>query len=127
MNRRIRFLAALLALIGFSAYFAQSPVAAACTTDMVSMNATAGDPHAGMNHAAAPAAETVPANDDSTPGTTSCPMGMIAGNNCSVAATLPAGVSTAHSSAPGHEDGVKTARTVASLLLVHAFFHPPRA
>jgi hypothetical protein len=129
MNRRIRFLAALLALIGFTAYFAENLVAASCVPGMETATAAmAGhathdaDAHAGMDHSA----PAEPADDTQT-GLPHCPLGMPAGSTCVVAATLPAPAVATYAPAPAYEHEVFSSYAGVDLLLVHAFFRPPRA
>lgn len=120
MYRRIRFLAALLALMGFTAYVAESLVTSSCLPGMPAMAGMAATPdsHDGMHHPA-------PAPAESDTETSHCPLGMVGGNAC-VVAVLPPPTSAAR--LPGAEL-VKNASATADApheLFVRTLFHPPR-
>lgn len=130
MNRRIRVLAALLALFALSAYFAESVVAASCLPGSGSGHERiVGDgadlaAHGGMHHAPVAPSEGTP---DPRPEAPACPLGMTGAGSSCVAASLP-----------GAADAVRpltaTVRSVPLLsdqsrdrLLVSAHFRPPRS
>jgi hypothetical protein len=84
MNRRLRVLGALLALLAFSAYFAEGVRAAACMPGMDDHGAehASVDAHAGMNHGSS-------GDTDEAPDSPRCPLGMAGTGSC-VAVSLPA-------------------------------------
>jgi hypothetical protein len=119
-------LAALVALVGFSAYFAQGLVASSCMPDMAAhgamgdVAATDGGMHAAAGHAA-PGTESDPA----APAAPLCP-DMIGGSSC-VAFSLPGVTETVRLVAATHESTFLLLETSPDLLLAGSFFRPPRA
>jgi hypothetical protein len=136
MNRRIRFVAALIALVGFTAYFAESLVASACVPvdDMATSVGAAGSAaeghgvsHAGGHHAATAgttdAAER-PAGSD--PVGTHCPLAMPGGSSCTIAATLPAPAASMNVLDHAYHQSTPIIERAIGLLAVNPFFRPPR-
>lgn len=119
MNRRFRSLAALLALVGFTAFFAENLVAMSCTAPEAGAEATM---HADAHHPA-------PASGDSEPDTPApqdCPL-VMAGGSCLMAVTLPAGsspVKVPESAGPANAISVNDA---ADELVIRTLFHPPKS
>jgi hypothetical protein len=120
MNRRIRLLAALLALIGFTAYFAESLVAMSCIAEApAGETSAAAASYDGVHHA--PHAPAEP--DADVP---HCPLGMAGGSSCLVPATLPVAASAARVPGPEAEPSVAAIADAAHSLFVRTLFHPPR-
>jgi len=113
MNRRFRTAGALIALLAFSAYFAESVQALACGPDMA----------AGAHHAQHDGHGDAP---EQAPTGTDCPHDMLMSGACSIA-FLPAPAAPVGMYAP-HEVVLPGAAPVAIDLLIAAPpFHPPRA
>jgi hypothetical protein len=121
MTRRFRIVAALFALVAFSAYYAEGVVAVFCVTDSphhaeMTLSHAAGDAHAAAAHEA-------PAEGSHR---SECPLSMGGGMTCApvsvpaaAAAMLPMPAST--------ERTVVPAEFNIQLLLTHSLYHPPRA
>jgi hypothetical protein len=133
MNPRFRFLAALLALFAFSAYFAEGVWAAMCPPGMeagshaaaeIAESAAHGGAHAGMHHAPAPSSdESEPSPSDSAP----CPLGMPGAGGSCVAVSLPALTAVMQSGPVVHAPVIGLLDSTHDRLLVAAHFRPPRA
>jgi hypothetical protein len=130
MNRRIRVLAALLALFAFSAYFGESVWAALCPPGMDAHAAHAGevadaaDAHAGMHHAP-PAPEADPGSTRSD--APACPLGMAGAGGSCVGVSLPARTDVLVPAPAEHATASIPLDDSHDLLLVAAHFRPPRA
>jgi hypothetical protein len=128
MNRLIRRLAALLALTAFTAYFAESVVAAFCVpapdSEQVAMDHTGhSGGHAGHGyHGSAPEAPDSDGSHDSH-----CPLGMAAGGSGCVAASLPARVAVEYVVPAAHEAAYTAQQVGVELLVTRTLYHPPRA
>jgi hypothetical protein len=124
MIRRFRFLAALLALVAFSAYFAEGVVAAACAPGSPQHAEIATDtPHGTAGHSHGAPAHEAPAE---SPHQSQCPFGMGGSMTC-VAAPLP-GTAIAVQPSPASNEGTFIPQQVSiALLLVHPLYQPPRA
>jgi hypothetical protein len=122
MNRRIRFLAALLALFAFSAFLAEEVWATMCPPDMVEVEMEVGEatPHGGHHHGGG---ESDP-DDVESP---ECPLMAIPGTGCA-SVTLPA-------IQPGSASPVAGSLTLQpvshdrlhDLVSIHGLFRPPIA
>jgi hypothetical protein len=128
MNRRLRSLAALLALFALSAYIGESVWASTCPPGM-EMPATMDDgiqepgAHPGMHHVPAPA----PGDPDSSPSNEPpCPLGMAGAGSSCVAAPLPAATTTMAHGALAHAATPLFLDSTHDRLLVAAHFRPPR-
>ena len=119
MNRRLRLVGALVALLAFSAYFAEGVWASACMPAMDDGSAAhAMDTHAGMDHGAPPA-DDAPAPE--------CPLGMtLMGGSC-VAVSLPASVDVSAPAVESSSAALAAADDVHDSLLTAGHFRPPRA
>jgi hypothetical protein len=123
MNRRVRSLVALLALIGFTALFAESLVAMSCVpAGTVEQETAASAMHDGMHHPAPTSSD--PGSDTGMP--QHCPMAM-AGTSCAAPATLPVAMSVSAAPVPASEPSVVDLGDFAHELIVRTFFHPPRS
>lgn len=121
MNRRIRGLAALLALIGFTAFFAEGLLAVSCGAPAaVATEAAAAHAHDGMHHPA-------PAPAESGSDAPQCPMGMAGGTSCLASATLPTNGPSARVPGIETEQGMAATADAALDLIVRTPFHPPRS
>jgi hypothetical protein len=129
MNRRLRFLAALLALFALSAYVGESVWASTCPPGMATPATTDGDlpepgAHAGMHHGSAPASgDADPPRPDAPP----CPLGMAGAGSSCVAAPLPAAATAMAQAALAHAATPLFLDSTHDRLLVAAHFRPPRA
>ncbi|MBA2670054.1 MAG: hypothetical protein H0U67_06780 [Gemmatimonadetes bacterium] len=129
MNRRIRSLAALLALFALSAYFGESVWASVCPPGM-DTHAVLGDgtpdegTHAGMNHG--PVQST---GDSESPRSDApvCPFGMTGAGSSCVAASLPAPTTTLADPVPGFAVPRFFLDGTHDRLLTAQHFRPPRA
>ncbi|CAN5731583.1 hypothetical protein BH23GEM9_BH23GEM9_20420 [soil metagenome] len=128
MNRRVRSLVALLALIGFAAFFAESLVAMSCMPadrverEAAGQEAAVSPMHDGMHH-------PVPTSSDSGSDTGTpqhCPLAMTS-SSCAAPATLPVAMSVAHAPVPASEPSMIDFADVAHELIVRTLFHPPRS
>jgi hypothetical protein len=119
MNGRVRFLAALLALVGFTALFAESLVAMSCMPG-TTVGGIAVATHDGM-HDPAPS----PESESKTQMPQHCPLPM-AGNICAAPATLPAATWEARDPASVRDPAIVAVVDAASELLSRTLFHPPR-
>lgn len=121
MNRRIRFLGAILALVALSAYFAESVRAWLCLPGM-DMNTTVeaySDGHAGMNHT--PAQDSEP-----TRGVQDCPLGMAGmGSSCTLV-LLPPVTTTLRAAHVAEIGGSVFVDGLHDRLVATAQFRPPR-
>lgn len=128
MHRRFRFLAALLALVAFSAYFAEGVLAAFCAPESsvhaeVVMDSADGPYHGSSHGSHEPAAHEAPAEGSHQ---SHCPFGMGGGMTC-VAASLP-GNATVVAPPPSSPEGTYVPQQVTvALLLANSLYHPPRA
>jgi hypothetical protein len=123
MNRRFRSLAALLALVAFSGYFAEGVLAVFCAPASSHAEMAMASAHAPDGHAHGPAGHEAPADDSHQ---SHCPLGMAGGMSC-VAASLP-GTVVAVEALPASSEGAFAPQQVTTLLLlVHSPYHPPRA
>jgi hypothetical protein len=123
MNRRFRFLAALLALVAFSAYFAEGVLAGVCppeSSQHAELTAHAAHGPAGESHG--PGAHEAPAEGSHQ---SHCPFGM-GGMTC-VAASLPGNVNVVEPPPSGAEGAFVPQQVTIALLLVRPLYHPPRA
>lgn len=134
MNRRLRLLAALLALFAFSAYFAEGVYASLCPPGMDSQSAAAGmtsehgsqhGHHGALHHSApSPSDDPGPAGSDAP----ACPLGMAgAGGSSCVSVSLPAAAGAMSLTAPIPSAAAVHLDTTHDRLLVAAHFRPPRA
>jgi hypothetical protein len=126
MTRRFRTVAALFALVAFSAYYAEGVLAVFCVTDSphhaeMIVSHAAGDAHAAATHGA-------PVHEAPAEGShkSQCPLSMGGGMTCApvsvpaaAAAMLPVPASTERALVP--------AQFNIQLLLTHSLYHPPRA
>jgi hypothetical protein len=124
MDRRFRSLAALLALVAFSGYFAEGVLAVFCAPDSsqqaeIAMAAA----HAPNGHAHGPAEHEAPADESHQ---SHCPFGMGGGMSC-VAASLPGTVFAVDALPASSEGAFAPQQVTVVLLLVHSPYHPPRA
>jgi hypothetical protein len=127
MNRRVRLLGALLALVAFSAYFTESVVAAFCAPagDHATQHAVSHAPAAGAEHVHADETDD---SDAASPGTShesGCPLGM-SGTTC-VAVSLPTIASSVQILPTAGEADFVRDQSGTTLLLIHTLYHPPRA
>jgi hypothetical protein len=133
MSKRVRYYGAILSLVAFSAFFAESVWAATCDPDMGSTMAhgaaaASAEPAApgGMpvhDHAAHP--DPAPAGnggDDAA----SCPLVMAGAGGC-VSSTLGAAAGTVRFPPPQSHLTRLGAVAHAELLVALTLFHPPRA
>ena len=120
MNRRLRLLGALVALLAFSAYFAEGVWASVCMPGMENAAAAhAMDPHAGMDHGAPTPSDDAPAPD--------CPLGMtVMGGSC-VAVSLPSTVEVPAPAVESSTAALASGDDVHDSLLTASHFRPPRA
>ena len=120
MNRRLRLLGALVALLAFSAYFAEGVWASVCMPGMEDGTAAhAADAHAGMNHGAPSPSDDAPAPD--------CPLGMtVMGGSC-VAVSLPSSVEVPAPAAESSTAALASGDDGHDSLLTASHFRPPRA
>jgi hypothetical protein len=122
MHRRIRFLAALLALFAFSAFLAEEVWATMCPPDSVQVEMELGEAtHHGSHHHGG--GEADPDGTEST----DCPLMAISGAGC-VSVTLPA----IQLGSPSPVAGSLTLRPVDldrlhDLVVIHGLFRPPIA
>jgi hypothetical protein len=129
MSRRLRFLAALLALFAFSAYFAEGVWASLCLpgsethTSMV-VGASDHGAHAGMNHAPGESSDDPGSPRSDAP---PCPLGIAGAGSSCVAVSLPAAVTTVAQVAPGYAGAPLFLDSTHDLLVVASHFRPPRA
>jgi hypothetical protein len=129
MRGRLRFLAALLALFAFSAYFAEGVWASLCLPGAESHAMIADNPaehgsSAGSHHAPAQTSgESESAGSDAPP----CPLGMTGAGSSCVAVSLPAVVDTMAPALPAHSVVHLLLDSTHDLLLVASHFRPPRA
>jgi hypothetical protein len=129
MNRRIRFLAALLALFAFSAYFGESVWASVCPPGMETQGApgaAASDEgsHAGMYHGPLPSTEDPEHPRSDAP---VCPSGIMSAGSSCVAASLPAVTVTLADPALGYAVPPFFLDGTHDRLLIALHFRPPRA
>jgi hypothetical protein len=122
MNRRLRFLSALLALVAFSAYFAESVVALSCAPGTEQVAVAAAGAHAGHStgHDADPESQRSDRSHDS-----SCPMN-VGGATC-VAVSLPGATASVQLQPSAADAEFTRDATGAALLLIRTLYHPPRA
>lgn len=154
MNRRLRLVGALVALLAFSAYFAEGVWAAACLPGMedhASAHASAGmnhdspdtssghdspdahQPH-GASHASADAAAAdaaaaleTPAETPNAPDAPRCPLGMTGMGSTCVAASLPALVAAQVPALESSTVVLPAADALHDSLFTASHFRPPRA
>lgn len=120
MNRRLRLLGALVALLAFSAYFAEGVWASVCMPGMDDAAAAhATDAHAGMNHGAPSPSDDAPAPD--------CPLGMTGMGSSCVAVSLPSAVEVPAPAVESSTAALTSADDVHDSLLTASHFRPPRA
>ncbi|HSK19807.1 MAG TPA: hypothetical protein VK912_11725 [Longimicrobiales bacterium] len=119
MNRRLRLLGALVALLAFSAYFAEGVWASVCMPGMDEAAAHAMDAHAGMNHGA-------PSPSDDTP-VPDCPLGMTSMGSSCVAVSLPSSVEVPAPALESATAAVTSGDDIHDSLLTTSHFRPPRA
>jgi hypothetical protein len=129
MNRRVRVLSALLALLAFSAYFAESVMASSClpgggAEHVVASGIPGVGMHGGMNHTPSDPSD---GSRESHPDSPSCPIGMMGTGGSCVAASLPARADAVRPMAPNHNALFPGSDQNHGLLLVAAHFRPPRA
>lgn len=126
MNRRLRLVGALVALMALSAYFAEGVWASMCMPGMdgEAPAHAAMDAHTGMSHAA-----HAPADDSSRPDTEApdCPLGMAGMGSSCVVVLLPAPVESPVPSVETAAAGQSFADSLHDSLLAAAHFRPPRA
>jgi hypothetical protein len=126
MNRRFRIVAALFALVAFSAYYAEGVLAVFCVSDSshhaeMTISHAAGEAHTATSHESA--SHEAPAEGSHKP---HCPLSMDGGMTCapvSVPAVAAAVVPTPAST----ERALTAAEFNIQLLLSHSLYHPPRA
>jgi hypothetical protein len=129
MRGRLRFLAALLALFAFSAYFAEGVWASLCLPGAESHAMIADNPaehgsSAGSHHAPAQTSgESESAGSDAPP----CPLGMTGAGSTCVAVSLPAVTNPMAPALPAHSVVHLILDSTHDLLLVASHFRPPRA
>lgn len=132
MRRRFRILTALLALLAFTAYFAESVAAALCAPDAAvhGTGAVRSDtserdaaPRAHADHDAHGPASEAPPDERHDAG---CPFGMAGGTTCS-AATLPAQVPAAGAVPSVFDAAYSTQPSELDRLIPRTLYRPPRA
>lgn len=121
MSRRFRFVAALMALVAFSAYFAEGVLAIFCVPDSphhteVSMDHAGGEAHA-------PATHDAPTEESHMP---QCPFSMGGGMTCAPV-SMPAAAAAIVPRPASSESAFVPAELNIQLLLAHSLYHPPRA
>jgi hypothetical protein len=121
MTRRFRKLAALSALVAFTAYYAEGVLAVFCVTDSpdhaaMTVSDAAGDAHA-------PASHDAPAEGSHT---SECPPGMGGGTTCAPV-SVPAAAAVMLAMPASSERADVPAEFNTQLLLAHSLYHPPRA
>jgi hypothetical protein len=130
MNRRIRFLAALLALFAFSAFLAEEVWASMCGPDgsgagvhAVMEHAPATDPHGAECHEDAGEAPGAPASPDAP----DCPLMLFAGAGC--ASVTLAGQSTSLAPFSTTDSLLRPVDLdrLHDLVVIHGLFRPPIA
>jgi hypothetical protein len=139
-------MAALFALVAFSAYYAEGVLAIFCVTDSphheeMTVSHAAGDAHAAGAHeagthwaatdgAGADAAPTHAAGTGTAPAegshTSQCPLGMGGGVTCAPA-SVPAVAAAMLPTPASAERAVVPAEFNIQLLLAGSLYHPPRA
>jgi hypothetical protein len=124
MRSRFRTLAALLALLAFSAYFAEGVWTSLCLPGA--------ETHVHMAIDAAHHGSHAPAQDSGDPDPSrsdapSCPLGMTGMGSSCVVASLPASTSTIAQAAPEHAEIPLFLDSTHDRLLVASLFRPPRA
>lgn len=129
MNRRFRLLAALTVMVAFSAYFAEGVIAVFCTSVQgmeTVVQAEAG--HHGSGHGT-DHGQDAPGSEAPSQGTSHeshCPLGMGGGASC-VAVSLPGSAAAVQDVPAGYEMEHAASQAGVELLLIHTFYHPPRA
>jgi hypothetical protein len=118
MNRRVRFLAALLALVGFTALLAENLVAMSCMPANVSDDTGM---HAGLQHAT----HAAPENEPEDPAPQHCPL-VMAGGSCLVPVILPAATSYVKVPESARRADPASVPDAADELVVRTLFHPPK-
>jgi hypothetical protein len=121
MHRRLRSPVALLALVGFTALFADSLMAMSCVPAGTVGQETAVSPlNNGMHHPV-----STSAHSESESGMPQhCPLAM-AGISCAAPASLPVTVSVFRASAPDGEVAVIDPDDPSHELIIRTLFHPP--
>lgn len=122
MNRRLRLVGALVALLAFSAYFAEGVWASVCMPgmdDAAAAHAHAMDAHADMNHGAPSPSDEAPAPD--------CPLGMTSMGSSCVAVSLPSSVEVPAPAVESITAAVTSGDDIHDSLLTASHFRPPRA
>jgi hypothetical protein len=131
MKGPIRFLAALLALVAFSAYLAQNAVASMCLPGTSGGHSAAeavhADGHGAAHHGHGGASDGSEGSQDSQPGSPICPMGMAGSGGSCVSASLPLAASTQRPLDVADAPPVLFLDHTHDRLLVTAQFRPPRA
>ncbi len=131
MRTRVRFLGALLALLAFSAYFAEGVWAAMCPPGMAPDAPAAaeaeGKPHAGHAgmHRSVPEPSDSPEHSRSD--TPPCPFIAVGAGSSCVAVSLPAQGTSLQALLPTAGPVALAPGSAHDLLLASTLFHPPRA
>jgi hypothetical protein len=130
MKARLRVLAALLALFGLSAYFAESVMAAWCMPGaeahaVTPVEDTSPAGHAGVHHGG-PASDS-PGSETTPPGAPPCPFDMTGAGTSCVSAPLPATAQAMRGAPIVRASLLLPLVQSPDLLLVTAHFRPPRA
>jgi hypothetical protein len=125
MNRRLRLVGALVALLALSAYFAEGVWASVCMPGMEGTSAehAQADAHAAMGHTGHASAGDSRSDSDGP----DCPLGMTGMGSSCVALSLPALI---ESSVPAAETAAAAQAFAGNLhdsLLTAGHFRPPRA
>lgn len=120
MNRRLRSLAALLALVGFTALLAESLIATSCMPSDGTPSAAVAM-HDGMHDSGAASPDPEP----DTPAPQDCPL-LMTGGSCLVAATLPATTSLVRLPIPGAHTAPVSVADAADEFVARTLFRPPR-
>ncbi|HEV2131047.1 MAG TPA: hypothetical protein VGR27_08090 [Longimicrobiaceae bacterium] len=130
MQSRFRLFAALLALLAFSAYFAEGVWASMCPPGMeagmnmmAQMDGASGSDMGGMHHASPSAPDD---SGTSRSGTPPCPFAVAGVGSC-VAASLPATGTSVQPLLAATSVVTLSPDAGRDLLLVTTLFHPPRA
>lgn len=121
MSRRFRFVAALMALVAFSAYFAEGVLAIFCVPDSPHHAEMSIDHAGGETHA--PATHEAPAEGSHK---SQCPLSMGGGMTCAPV-SMPAAAAAIVPMPPSSESAFVPAELNIQLLLTHSLYHPPRA
>ena len=121
MNRRIHFLAALLALFAFSAFLAEEVWATMCPPDTVQVEMEMGEVHHGGHHHGGD--EPDPDGSDSSP----CPLMAVPGAGCASVTLATQATSLAPADATDSLLRPVDPDRLHDLVVLHGLFRPPIA